>query len=77
MVRFNPVEARCHLYEIKHSNQRHPGQCRHLLDEEKLDFMKRIYGDIASRNILYLGEAEAVGSIVYQNVENYLLEQEK
>ena len=35
MVVFDPEEGNCEIYEIKHSREVVPEQCRHLLDKQK------------------------------------------
>ena len=63
----------CELYEVKHSAVRDPGQFRHLSDKQKLADVKRLFGKVVSRTILYRGEdAEVSGGIAYRNVDAYL-----
>ena len=72
MVVFNPKNACCEIYEIKHSDQVAKEQCRHLLDAKKCADTEFRYGTILSKNIIYRGSARALGSINYLNVEEYL-----
>jgi len=73
MVVFDPHTLSAEVYEIKHSNQIHPNQCRFLLDEELINKTKFRYGDITKRCVIYSGETCIVGDIQYINVEEYLL----
>ena len=73
MVICDPGKATCRLYEIKHTTERDDGQLRHLLDASKLDFMKRNYGDIQSRTVLYRGEDyKHTSGVEYRNVGEWL-----
>ena len=73
MVICDPEKSTCRLYEIKHTTERDDGQLRHLLDANKLDFMKRNYGDILSRSVLYRGENYTHPSgVEYRNVGEWL-----
>ena len=74
MVVFDPENACCALYEVKHSAAITPEQYRHLVDAEKLAEAEFRYGDITSRTVLYRGEdAECENGIRYRNVCGYLL----
>ena len=72
MVVFDPKNACCEIYEIKHSDQVTKEQCRHLLDAKKCADTEFRYGKILSKNIIYRGSAGALGNINYLNVEEYL-----
>ena len=72
MVVFDPKNACCEIYEIKHSDQVAKEQCRHLLDAKKCADTEFRYGKILSKNIIYRGSAGALGDINYLNVEEYL-----
>lgn len=72
MVVFDPKNACCEIYEIKHSDQIAKEQCRHLLDARKCADTEFRYGKILSKNIIYRGSAGALGNINYLNVEEYL-----
>ena len=72
MVVFDPKNACCEIYEIKHSDQVAKEQCRHLLDAKKCADTEFRYGKILSKNIIYRGSARALGNIDYLNVEDYL-----
>ena len=72
MVVFDPKNACCETYEIKHSDQVAKEQCRHLLDVKKCADTEFRYGKILSKNIIYRGSAGALGNINYLNVEEYL-----
>lgn len=61
------------LFEIKHSRQRVRDQGRHLRDIGKLDTSAYLFGNIAGRYILYLGEdCDDADGIRYRNVEKFL-----
>ncbi len=72
MVVFDPKNACCEIYEIKHSDRAAREQCRHLLDAKKCADTEFRYGKILSKNIIYRGLAGALGNINYLNVEEYL-----
>ncbi|MBR1744838.1 MAG: ATP-binding protein, partial [Fibrobacter sp.] len=72
MVVFDPKNACCEIYEIKHSDQVAKEQCRHLLDAKKCADTEFRYGKILSKNIIYRGPTGALGNINYLNVEEYL-----
>lgn len=72
MVVFSPETASCEIFEIKHSSQIAPQQCRHLLDEEKCRATEHRYGTITGKYVLYRGENQVSGKIWYRNVEEYL-----
>lgn len=72
MVVFDPKEANCQIYEIKHSTERVPAQYRHLVDEDQCAQTRHRYGDITLKTVLYRGETTRDGKIQYQNVEEYL-----
>ena len=72
MVVFDPKNACCEIYEIKHSDQVTKEQCRHLLDAKKCADTEFRYGKILSKNIIYRGSAGALDNINYLNVEEYL-----
>ena len=72
MVVFDPHEASCELFEIKHSARRDPRQRRHLLDEDKSRRIEVRYGSIAGRYVIYRGEPAEEDGVAYLNVERYL-----
>lgn len=72
MVVFDPAAASCKIYEIKHSTESAPQQCRHLMDEQKCSDTEHRYGPITGKYVLYRGVSRMVGEIQYQNVEDYL-----
>lgn len=80
MVVFNSEEGNCKIYEIKHSREVIPQQCRHLLDKQKCRDTEFRYGPITGKYVIYRGEtttlAEADGGVSedvqYLNVEEYL-----
>ena len=74
MCVFNPAEASCEIFEIKHSAAAAPQQYRHLIDEKKCAATEHRYGRITGRYVLYRGESRRDGDIQYKNVEEYLKE---
>ena len=73
MMTYDKEYDTCELYEIKHSQQYAPNQCRYLLDGEMLEQTETRFGKITKRCVLYRGAAfEASNGIVYENVEEYL-----
>lgn len=82
MVVFNPKEGNCAIYEIKHSREVVPQQCRHLLDEQKCRDTEFRYGPITGKYVIYRGATttlaemgiDVVEDVTYLNVEEYLKE---
>lgn len=80
MVVFNPDEGACEIYEIKHSKEIVPQQCKHLLDEQKCKDTEFRYGTITGKYVIYRGAesslvqagVEASEDVIYLNVEDYL-----
>lgn len=80
MVVFNPDEGTCEIYEIKHSKEVVPQQCRHLLDEQKCKDTEFRYGTITGKYVIYRGATtslvqagvEISEDVTYLNVEEYL-----
>ena len=73
MVTLDPQKGGCRLYEIQHSTERVPAQARHLLDRSKLALVRRNFGRVLSRTVLYRGEnADLSNGISYRNVNDYL-----
>ena len=80
MVVFYPKEGNCKIYEIKHSKEVVPQQCRHLLDEQKCKDTEFRYGPITGKYVIYRGAtttllktgAETSEDVTYLNVEEYL-----
>lgn len=73
MVVFDPKQGCCELYEIKHSTEIVPEQCRHLLDEKKCKDTAFRYGEIRGKYVIYRGESKEVDGVKYVNVEEYLM----
>ena len=73
MVIYNPQTISCEIFEIKHSDEVHPNQYRHLTDEQKLKETEFRYGDITRRCVIYNGESHIENGIEYINVEEYLM----
>lgn len=76
MVVFNPEEACCEIYEVKHSTEMLPAQCKHLVDEDKCKETEFRYGRIAEKYVIYRGPSGTLDvhgeQIKYFNVEEYL-----
>ncbi len=80
MVVFYPKEGNCKIYEIKHSKEVVPQQCRHLLDEQKCKDTEFRYGPITGKYVIYRGATttllkagvETSEDVTYLNVEEYL-----
>lgn len=72
MVVFDSATGSCQIFEIKHSEEASPQQCRHLLDAEKCAQTEHRYGPITGKFVLYRGESQVIDGIQYQNVEDYL-----
>ncbi|MBD5547584.1 MAG: AAA family ATPase [Lachnospiraceae bacterium] len=80
MVVFYPEEGNCEVYEIKHSREVVPQQCRHLLDEQKCKDTEFRYGPITGKYVIYRGATttlseagvDVVEDVTYLNVEEYL-----
>lgn len=80
MVVFDPEAGNCQIYEIKHSTEIVPQQCRHLLDSKKCEETEFRYGPITKKAVIYRGkntkyrnkQNEKIETISYFNVEEYL-----
>ncbi len=80
MVVFDPDEGTCEIYEIKHSKEVVPQQCRHLLDEQKCKDTEFRYGTITGKYVIYRGATTSLAQagvetpedVTYLNVEEYL-----
>lgn len=72
MVVSDPITLSCEIYEIKHSKERTPEQCRHITNEEKCEMTAHRYGEIKGRYVIYRGEDAIVNDVLYLNVEDYL-----
>ena len=80
MVVFNPDEGTCEIYEIKHSKEVVPQQCKHLLDKQKCKDTEFRYGAITGKYVIYRGATtslvqagvETLEDVAYLNVEEYL-----
>ncbi len=80
MVVFDPEKGNCEIYEIKHSKEVIPQQCRHLLDELKCKDTEFRYGKITGKYVIYRGATvelkdvveEVSENVTYLNVEEYL-----
>ena len=73
MVVVDPEKIECEVYEIKHSTERVPVQCRFLEDAEKLESVEFRYGKIRKKAVIYRGQSTiSDNGIEYLNVEDYL-----
>lgn len=73
LVIYDSISNTCKLYEIKHSDKVNSKQYKYLLDEDKCNYIERIYGKIEEKYVLYRGKTKKVKDIQYINVEEYLL----
>ena len=73
MVTLDRQAGGCRLYEVKHSSERVPAQARHLLDRTKIALVRKSFGRVLSRTVLYRGDdADLANGICYRNVNGYL-----
>ena len=75
MVVADASAGSCTVFEVKHSDRRHPAQYRALVDEGKCASAEFRFGPIAARTVLYRGASgscEEDGRVTYLNVEDYL-----
>ena len=62
----------CSIYEIKHSKEIAFEQYRHLIDDDKCNIIKKVFGNITGKYVIYRGSNKIVDNINYLNVEEYL-----
>ncbi len=72
MIVADPNDISCEIYEIKHSKEPVPEQCRFLIDPEKCRETEFRYGQIKGKYVIYRGGQKEAGEITYLNVEEYL-----
>lgn len=72
MVISDSETVTCEIFEIKHSLEAVPEQCRHLLDEQKCKDTEFRFGTITGKCVIYRGSSKTVGDVKYINVEEYL-----
>lgn len=73
MVIYDSEQNACAIYEIKHSDKIVQRQYQHLCDQELCRQTEKIFGEIASRTVLYRGESyNDVSDIKYQNAAEFL-----
>jgi hypothetical protein len=72
MVIFDPENASCEIFEIKHSGEIAKEQYRHLIDPQKCAMTEHRYGTITAKYVLYRGATQDVGEVRYINVEEWL-----
>ncbi len=68
------------IYEIKHSKEVVPRQCKHLLDGQKCKDTEFRYGTITGKYVIYRGATTSLAQagvetpedVNYLNVEEYL-----
>ncbi len=73
MLIYDREENRCAAFEVKHSRKAVPEQARHLRDDEKCALVRRRFGELAGKYVLYLGDdLDAEDGIVYRNAEKFL-----
>ena len=79
-VKFGNLSALEKIYEIKHSKEVVPQQCKHLLDKQKCKDTEFRYGTITGKYVIYRGATtslvqagvETLEDVAYLNVEEYL-----
>ena len=72
MVIYDPNSNTCECFEVKHSSQIVPEQCKHLNDPEARAATERRFGAIVRRCVLYNGPDSMLGEVQYRNVVDYL-----
>lgn len=70
MVVFDPEEGSCEIYEIKHSMEIVPQQCKHLLDKKKCEETEFRYGTITGKYVIYRGATAELKDVVEEEIEN-------
>lgn len=60
------------IFEIKHSEKASRHQTRHLIDQNKCQYIEKIYGKTIGKYVIYRGENKIIDGIEYLNVEEYL-----
>ena len=72
MAIFDKNKMSVSLFEIKHSDKKSPEQTRHLIDTNKLELVKKQFGNIQEKSVLYRGANGKNKDIKYLNIEEYL-----
>ncbi|MBP5766709.1 MAG: AAA family ATPase [Clostridia bacterium] len=73
MIVYDKKNGSCRLYEIKHGTVPVREQCRHLLDERNSGNIRRIFGEIAGKAVIYRGEPMcAEWGVDYLNANEFL-----
>ena len=73
MLIFDENKYTCEAYEIKHSSETDPGQCRTLLSPETCAAAEHVFGPITRKCVIYRGKSRSMDNgIEYMNVEEYL-----
>lgn len=68
-------KSTCDIYAVRDGQQISLQQCIHLIDTNKCQRLEKIFGTIASRNVIYKGENTMIGqSISFENVDKLLRE---
>ena len=66
-------KKQCEIFEIKHSKELFPAQCRHINDEEKISLTETQFGKVVRKCVIYRGESEMLeNGVEYKNVEEFL-----
>lgn len=71
---YNKESNSIHIFEVKHSQEAYDSQTKNFFDIEKIEAIKKRYGDISSMTVLYKGESMFIDNIEYRNVEEYLVD---
>ncbi len=72
MVVYDRKSNSCRLYEVKHSDKIVDRQTRYLRDADRLAAVSRRFGRIDGKYVIYRGDGQTAGDIVYVNAEEYL-----
>lgn len=73
MVIYDKASKNCRrIYEIKHSTEANEKQTLHLRDAEKCQIVKKRFGPISGKFVLYRGKDTFAEGVQYLNVENFL-----
>ena len=73
MIIYDKKNNNCRLYEIKHSALPIKEQCRHLLNDRECEKIRRIYGEIIGRYVIYRGDTQQTEwNVDYLNATEYL-----
>lgn len=72
MIIYNKETNTNEIYEIKHSDKIIKYQTRHLLDNDKCEYVSKRYGKTTRKCVIYRGPSTKVDEVNYINVEQFL-----